>query len=398
MLPRPGDASKWLIAPVGFGLGAVAVGGFDRETLVRAAVVWVLLELLVYQARYQYNDVRGFVADQMHPEKVARGRLPGPLDARRSRVATSGSVAAAKVALAFGVALALPGLRLVAPVALTTVAVFGVAAGYELLKARATGYSDEIPPPVNGAVVALWVAVGAGYAVRGLTGLLLAVDMSPAHAVVAATSLWAFGVAFVTSRWALEATAFGRWEQDRLTWHASADHGREHSTSLVRWLPTSVDLRDWSATKSALGDGPLDGWRAVRSQTSLRAPWNVAAVVAGASAALTGSLLVERTVTPRHRAEATMAGGLTSIGVVAAGRSRWMVGISGVPVLAAALAFAEVRRPWAAVLPWAAATAAQVSYTGQCADDLGRPFRAVGQALRVLRRRMPQGRGLVPST
>jgi hypothetical protein len=55
--------------------------------------VWAVLELLVYPARYQWNDVHGFVADQQHPGVQDRGRLPGPLDRARERVLASSAVA-----------------------------------------------------------------------------------------------------------------------------------------------------------------------------------------------------------------------------------------------------------------------------------------------------------------
>ena len=77
-LPRPRDLTKGLIAPVGFGIGAIGAGGVDRDKLVRAAVVWVLMELMVYQARYQWNDILGFVADQSHPERGGPRKASGP--------------------------------------------------------------------------------------------------------------------------------------------------------------------------------------------------------------------------------------------------------------------------------------------------------------------------------
>jgi hypothetical protein len=38
-------------------------------------------------ARYQWNDIRGFVAGQHHPAERDRGRLPGPIERVRARVA-----------------------------------------------------------------------------------------------------------------------------------------------------------------------------------------------------------------------------------------------------------------------------------------------------------------------
>src|SRR3954454_25121570 len=60
LLPRPKDTVKWWILPLGFGLGSLAAPALTSAQVVRALVVWALLELLIYQARYQWNDVRGF--------------------------------------------------------------------------------------------------------------------------------------------------------------------------------------------------------------------------------------------------------------------------------------------------------------------------------------------------
>ncbi len=209
LLPRPYDATKWLIVPLGFALGTFYNGEVSREALLRAFLVWVVLELFIYQARYQWNDIRGFVADQQHPGEPDRGRLPGPLEQARSRIFWSAAVGWARLGTALGVALILPQLDLLT-VVLLVVAVFGVAAVYEALRSAATGRTGKVPAPLRAELIALWIVVGAGYALRGVTGLGLAVDLTrpPILAAAGVVSLWAYGVAFVTSRWVLEATAF----------------------------------------------------------------------------------------------------------------------------------------------------------------------------------------------
>src|SRR3954467_4980906 len=115
LLPRPGDLVKAWIFPACFLLGVLAEEGASGREVLRAALVWAALELLLYQARYQWNDIRGFEADQRHPERAARGRLPGPPSRGRAHIRASAAVAAARLGLAAALALALPGLDLGRP-------------------------------------------------------------------------------------------------------------------------------------------------------------------------------------------------------------------------------------------------------------------------------------------
>src|SRR3712207_1765023 len=115
-----------------------------------------------------------------------------------------------KVALALGIAFAFPALDLAVVMLVLTVAVFGVAVAYEALRTAGTGRSDEVPPPLTPALVGIWLVIGGSYAVRGVGGLALAVPLGqhPALAVAAFITMWSFGIAFVTARWAIEAIAF----------------------------------------------------------------------------------------------------------------------------------------------------------------------------------------------
>src|SRR4051794_40691941 len=108
LLPRPGDCGKaWLFLAT-LVLGMAASGSVSSPRLVRALIVWAALEFLVYQARYQWNDIRGFHADQAHPDAAQRGRLPGPVDRARPHIAASAAIAAARLAGAGLIAILLP--------------------------------------------------------------------------------------------------------------------------------------------------------------------------------------------------------------------------------------------------------------------------------------------------
>ncbi|MER7498222.1 hypothetical protein ABT033_37240 [Streptomyces pharetrae] len=362
LVPRPKDAVKGLLMPFTFGLAVAAGAELTAHTAARALVVWAALELLVYPARYQWNDIRGFVADQHHPAQQDRGRLPGPLGRARAHVTASCAVALARLALVAALVLALPGLHLGGTLAAVTVAVFGVAVVYEALRAKGTGRTGTVPPPARPAVIALWIVVGAGYVVRGMTGLALAVDLGrrPALALSAAVALWAFGIAFVTSRWALESLAFAASDHGRLTWTARAGQAREHLLALVRWLPPQLTAAS-----------PAD-WAPLRRRTSPTAPWNLALLVAGTAAGLTGSLLVAP-ASAGHALLAAALGAVTTAAVILL--PWWRTGIvpAGAALQLLVLTVTEQSRPSAALLPWLCVMTAHLTYSSRSLSTMGVP-------------------------
>jgi hypothetical protein len=378
VMPRPGDAVKALLMPLTFGLGVLADGGTDARTLVRALLVLVVLEFLVYPARYQWNDIRGFAADQRHPGESDRGRLPGPLSLARSRILASGVVAVLRLALA-GIVAVLPGLGLGGLVLTVFLGVFGVAAGYEALRAAATGrHSGDATPPVTPALAALWIAVGAGYAVRGMIGFSLALNLpsNPALSVAAAVTLWAYGVAFVTSRWAVESLAFARLGQESVTWSADASHAREHLLALTRWLPSQVESRALAGP----GGESLDHWAVLRGPTPAWAPWNVAVTITGAAAAVTG-LLLSGGAAGRAGWIVAMIGGATSLAATRLHRSRVVLTVAGGAGLLAAFLAVSLPHPLVAVLPWLAVMVAYVHFSAQSMTTMGHLGRIVRGAV-----------------
>jgi len=367
-LPRPKDAVKWWIFPATFLLGAAAGHGVSFEELARAAVAWFALELLVYQARYQWNDIRGFEADQAHPDSAGRGRLPGPVERGAAHKRASALVAVFRIALLGLLALCLPSLDLLPVFAALVAGVFGVALIYEVLRTRATGTARAVPPPVRPAIAALWFMVGGGYAVRGIAGLALGVSLTgePLTAVAAAVALWAFGVAFVTSRWALEALAFAKLEDGKLAWKASADQAREHTLALVRWLPPVPEAEARPASAAS--------WRALRGRSTPLAPWNVAAFASSAAAAVTGCLLAGSDVSGRVGL-AALCGAAVALGVLASPRHRWAILGAGCLAALAVFGAAEMPRPLLALTPLATVLSAYLFFAGQSLSSLGEPLR-----------------------
>lgn len=365
LLPRPGDLVKAWIFPVAFVLGALAAGGVGSEELLRAVLTWVALELLIYQARYQWNDIRGFDADQRHPDAIQRGRLPGPSEKGRERKRASALVAAARLAVVALLAL-LPGLGLSPLLAALTASVFGIAFLYEWLRSRATGYSEQAPPPLRPALIALWLVAGGGYAIRGVAGLGLGFGLAgrPGLAFAATLATWCFGIAFVTGRWTLEALPFGRLgAAGQISWEVEAGQAREHSLALVRWLPSRVesDVRR------------LDEWQALRRRPRLSAPWNLAAIAAAGAAAASGLLLASPAGLPAVLVSAA-CGSLLALAVLVSSRPLlgWALAAFVLGLFYAALGSP---REGIAVLPWCVILGAHLFFASQSPSTLSRPRR-----------------------
>jgi hypothetical protein len=105
LYPRPEAWPKTLIAPLCFGFAASSTG--DTGDAKNFLVLWVILECLLYPARYQWNDIRGIDADQEHSERDSRSRLPADATpaSRRHAIQVSRATAVTRVLAA------LPGAR-----------------------------------------------------------------------------------------------------------------------------------------------------------------------------------------------------------------------------------------------------------------------------------------------
>lgn len=83
--PRKSDVQKNLFIVFGFVLGSIInwflnsntdIFVFLKEMIIQFIFTWFIMDFLVYQARYQWNDIRGLFEDRKHPLKVKRKRLP----------------------------------------------------------------------------------------------------------------------------------------------------------------------------------------------------------------------------------------------------------------------------------------------------------------------------------
>lgn len=403
LVPRPNDLIKGLMIAVPYVVGVLGVGDLSVESVCRALIVISVVELLIYAARYQWNDIRGFRSDQQHPDCAARGRLPGPLSRERSRKTTSLAVAAIRLIVVVLLAILVSGLNLGTILAWSVVGVFGAAFLYESLRRVATERPQDGTRALRPAVVALWLVVGAGYAVRGLIGLGLAIDLTayPGLAAVATVTFWAYGIAFVTSRWAVEATAFAQSHSGTIEWNASASQAREHQIALARWLPDDLGL----SRPADDGRTAVRTWAPLSGRTSFLAPWNIAMTVAGSGAAATGYAVAEGAISSLTAAFAVLGAVLTFVTVTVSSGRRPISVVVGAAVIGISAVVLHVSSPVVASLPWLLLMGAYMFFSTRTLAKLerGGPIRvSVDQVIHWSRRRrapLPPGtEGTVDST
>jgi hypothetical protein len=79
LLPRPDDLVKALFVVAGIVVALISVPGRSspRPGVAELVLFVVAVEWLVYQSRYQWNDIRGLYEDELSPSKADRQRLPG---------------------------------------------------------------------------------------------------------------------------------------------------------------------------------------------------------------------------------------------------------------------------------------------------------------------------------
>jgi hypothetical protein len=318
LLPRPVDVTKWLFVPIAALIAFlhVDVDPVDRVPLLWAAGTWLVFEYLIYQGRYQWNDIRGFGDDIAHPAAVERGRLPSSRFGPRFSVSASLLVILAKAALATIFALLAPG-AVADLIWMSFLAVWSLALGYEWLRGN--------PDRMHHLAPAIWSSVGMGYAIRTALGLLL-FGLNPhgdtlwpfVSFVVAA---WLFGIVFVTLTWVLEAIGHCRGQLPGVLVYPDDSLSRKpHLIPLLRYAGVDVRRLDPSdpVPPSAEGEEFLKGW------IPLVSPWNVAVVAAtsvSAAAAIPASLRSWPLITAALTITAVATAGIT---MTTSSRARWV--------------------------------------------------------------------------
>ena len=207
LFPRVDDLIKWLFIPLSSAVAFLAPGGphWNWTNAANSVITLVVIEYLVYQGRYQWNDIRGITDDLAHPESRIRRRLPVHRLGPRLSIRVSTSVLLARQLLAVFIALIIVATdRIEVGIALLAAILFvwSVAVVYERLRSTST--------PDIGTVRSIWMVVGLGYALRGTAGLVASGIHVRTHLTtiaLAALASWLFGILFVTMTWSLEAFA-----------------------------------------------------------------------------------------------------------------------------------------------------------------------------------------------
>ena len=386
--PRPETWVKALIAPACFVLAATSTGRLGDWK--RFVVLWLVLELLIYAARYQWNDIRGIDADLRHAERTARSRLPvgTTAGARRRSIRLSGLTATARVlaALLIGV---LAGLA--RQVLVLAVAVFVVAAAYEFLRAPRPG------PPPRGRPIAVWLVVGLGYVIRGGLGLSTAGLAWGSLAMVAGlVCAGSFGIMFVLLTWVLEATSYCAADAGG-GWHARADlAAKPHLAALLPYLgrPVRADGGgEVGAEGSAAGPGRYCGTdRVLREGGRRSAPWNLALLAAAVSGTVEGVALARPHGHGAFLAAVVVsAAGAVLLAGCGSSLRRWVITATCAPLLAAAALMAGAALPTLAAAPWLAVAALYSAFRDQSYRDLVAAGPRLTAALRRARGAAPSG-------
>ena len=386
--PRPEAWAKALIAPACFVLAATSTGRLGDWK--RFVVLWLVLEFLIYAARYQWNDIRGIDADLRHAERAARSRLPvgTTAGARRRSIRLSGLTAAARVLAALLIG-ALAGLT--RQVLVLALAVFVVAAAYEFLRAPRPG------PPPRARAIAVWLVVGLGYVIRGGLGLSTAGLAWGSLAMVAGlVCAGSFGIMFVLLTWALEATSYCAADVGG-GWHARADLAtKPHLAALLPYLGRPV-LASGAAEGGSEGSTAEPGRycgtdRVLREGGRRSAPWNLALLAAAVSGAVEGVALAR----PHGHGAFLAAVGVSAAGAVllAGCRSspgRWVITAACAPLLAGAALLAGAVLPVLAAAPWLAVAALYSVFRDQSYRDLVAAGPRLAAALGRARGAAPSG-------
>jgi hypothetical protein len=253
LLPRPDDLVKALFFPAAYIL-ALYIGTPANVDLIRALLIWFILELLIYQARYQWNDLRGLDQDLAHPTSALRGRLPVGPDAAdvRGAVAASLGTMVLRIWIAFVIGLS-PivdmGWWLIALIG----AVFVTGSIYELLR----GLRPMSQMALTRVAWAIYLVAGLGYAVRGVSGSTASslpwsgnVDVY----VLMTLFLSFLGSTFVLYTWALESASYclnpSYDSQGKLEFECfSTLKDRPHLKHLLRFFSFGATFLDEDRTK-----------------------------------------------------------------------------------------------------------------------------------------------------
>lgn len=376
ILPRPEDLIKAPFFPVLYLLSGIfhPAMAFSLGGLLRASILWISLELFIYQARYQINDILGIDDDRSHPYNTTRGRLPtGSDDPEVTADAIRASVLVVFVRLYCVVIFCtIFVLDIAGQLAAYMVVVFGIAFLYEVLRrARPT-------TPLATSLVSwsIFVTVGLGYALRGIAGFVAAVPVGsypePSIWIPVAAFLMFFGSLFVVCTWILDASSYctkyvkarlkvDETDEQRIPWVRGLSH-KPHLAWLLADLRIALNESPEPETTNA--DTSLGSYsRTMLTQSHILSAMNVFTMAAGVTSVIAGQALVGAQIDYHHwplLLIAALGSTLICIGGKAWRRWLWVLPVAGVVVIASWLtdlptavgAIAANFPTWPLAVPW----------------------------------------------
>ncbi|MER6139404.1 hypothetical protein ABT174_04990 [Streptomyces sparsogenes] len=401
LLPRPEELVKWLISPCIFLAATWSTGSFEQWP--KFMVLWLVLEYLIYEARYQWNDLRGSREDTRHAEKRARARLPvgkGPEDARRS-IFSSLVVIGLRLAAAVTVGVA---TGLLAPILWLIGLVLGIGIAYEALRAQRT-QARKIS-------TSIYFTVGLGYTVRAGIGFEIGgISWSSWVAIAGEVSMATFGAMFSLMVWVLEATSFclvlertriplntaHEWyETEELEEKPHIRHLLLRVKPLLRITTNELDPKEGEFTLVAYGgDSDILNTRVTdASKKELTLPWNIAYAISATFCSIAGFELAHP-YSISYLCITIIIGSTCAIwlALIAKNSVRWLVLLLCTALLVGSGdATSAVRQPALVALPWLLVSATYCSFRSQSYSNLKAAFprtlencrKLAGRLLRLL--------------
>lgn len=280
--PRPEDWSKLFNSAALYLPLALFVGDFSR--LADFALLVLVLELLIYQARYQLNDVRDASIDRLHVESHARGRLPQGNDAAVDRQHVHWSLAVALLRLLAALAI---GFFFLPEVFWLLGAVLVASFCYEAL--RSWSPRELVRKPTM-RVVLIWLAAGLGYAVRGGLAIALAgIAFNSATGAVGIGFYYTLGVMFVLIPWVLDAASYCYIDQNRQWVYSRELVAKPHLSVLLTYVQHLDRMHTELKTIPLVGYGSRK--RVLNKRKRFWTPWNAMFFLAAGFGGALGALL-----------------------------------------------------------------------------------------------------------
>jgi len=208
VLPRPVDlVEKGLIIPLAWILSAVVFRTFDWSTLQDVLAVMVVFELLLYQARYLVNDMRGIRVDGVYSAFKLRTRFPPSTGRMGVQAALVSGVVRVSLAVWLTTRVVDPVVQ--APILVAAGALLAHTIVYEGFRTAESSITGKLLLALTPRRAAIFLLGGVGSAIRASLGIVLGQihrpDRDLTFVALAAVAMTLFASMYVSMQWTLDA-------------------------------------------------------------------------------------------------------------------------------------------------------------------------------------------------